>query len=252
MHRSLAALLALAAATFATGQPAFPAALRVLAYETPPFFYPGADGKPTGIEYEILQYFAKAKGEAVEVIWTDDFEGILPRLARGEADVAASTLTITTERRQLVGFSAPYFPTRVMLVERKGDSTRRLEQLAGATLATIRGTTYEQLMASVPRATLVYGAVEEDLLKLVASGGARAAAADSVVALTLLPRYPGLRLGIPLSPEQGFGFAVRKGSPLERELTTHIQQLKSSQIYFRILEKHLGAEAARLVAAGKS
>jgi ABC-type amino acid transport substrate-binding protein len=38
---------------------------------------------------------------------------------------------------------------------------------------------------------------------------------------------------------------------VERELSTHIQQLKASQIYFRILEKHLGAEAARLVAAGK-
>src|SRR5687768_17783898 len=37
------------------------------------------------------------------------------------------------------GFSTAYFPTRVMLVERKGDSAQRLEQLAGTTLATMRG-----------------------------------------------------------------------------------------------------------------
>src|SRR5688500_9678605 len=252
MQRTLALLLVLIAPAALAAGPATAATLRVLAYETPPFFHPGADGKPTGIEFEILQYFAKAKGDTIQVAWTDDFESILARIERGEADVAASTITITPERRRRVGFSTAYFPTRVMLVERKGDSTQRLEQLAGTTLATMRGTTYEALLARVPRATMVSGTVEEDLLKLVASGQARAAAADSAVVLTLLPRYPGLRLGIPLSPEQGFGFAVRKGSPLERELTTHIQQLHASQIYFRILERHLGEEAAKLVAAGKS
>src|SRR5687768_18301140 len=49
LFRSLIAPAALAAA------PATAATLRVLAYETPPFFHPGADGKPTGIELEILR-----------------------------------------------------------------------------------------------------------------------------------------------------------------------------------------------------
>ena len=242
------AFLSLAAAA----APAAAAPLRVLAYETKPFFFRGPDGQPAGIEHDILEYYAKSKGQTLEVAWTEDFESILPRIARGGAHVAAATLTITPERRQQVAFSSSYFPTRVMLVEPASQTTRRLGDLAGATVAAMKGTTYEELLSAIPRVKLLQAATEEELLQLVASGRARATAADSAVALTLLPRYPGLRLGIPLSAEQGFGFAVRKGSPLERELSTHIQQLKTSQIYFRILEKHLGAEAARLVAAGKS
>lgn len=229
------------------------APLKVLAYETRPFFYRGADGKPAGIEYEILEYFAKAKGHTLQVAFTQDFEQIMPKIARGEADVAAATITVTPERKQQVGFSASYFPVRVMLVEPKNQSTQRLDQLAGATLATMKGTTYEELLAAVPRAQFVYGNDEEQLFELVATGKARAAASDSAVAFGLLQRFPQLRLGIALSPAQDFGFAVRRGSPLEAELSRHIQQLKSSQIYFRLLEKHLGAEAAKqVVAAGKS
>lgn len=250
MNRTVTLLLALALSATAAGGAAAP--LRVLAYETNPFYFRGPDGQPAGIEHEILQYYAKTKGQTLEVTWTDDFESILPRVARGEAHVAAATITITPERRQQVAFSSPYFPTRVMLVEPKDRATARLGELSGATVAAMKGTTYEELLRAIPRVQILHAANEVAMLELVASGRARATAADSAVALTLLPRYPGLRLGIPLSPEQGFGFAVRRGSPLERELSSHIQQLKTSQIYFRILEKHLGAEAARMVAAGKS
>ena len=246
-----ALLLALAGLSGTASHAATPP-LRVLAYETAPFFFRGPDGQPAGIEHDILQYYAKSKGRTLEVTWTDDFESVLQRIARGEAHVGAATITITPERRQQVAFSAPYFPTRVMLVEPKDRSTQRLGELAGTTVAAMKGTTYEELLRAIPRVQLVHAASEAAMLELVANGRARATAADSAVALTLLPRYPSLRLGIPLSPEQGFGFAVRRGSALERELGSHIQQLKTSQIYFRILEKHLGEEAARLVAAGKS
>ena len=252
MRRTLLVPALLACGTLAA-TPGAAAPLRVLAYETTPFFFRGPGGEPAGIEYEILQYFAKTKGQTLQVVWTADFEGILSRVAKGDVDVAAGTITITPERRAQVAFSSPYFPTRVMLVEpRGGPSTPRLDGLSGATVAAMKGTTYEELLSAIAGVKMVWGANEDELLRLVATGKARATAADSAVALTLLPKYPGLRLGIPLSPEQGFGFAMRKGSPLERELSTHIGQLKASQIYFRILEKHLGAEAARLVAAGKS
>jgi ABC-type amino acid transport substrate-binding protein len=246
MNRIFVALLSLVVAA-----PAAAAPLRVLAWETPPFLY-RQDGKPAGVEVDILEYYAKAKGQTLEVIFVEQFDDILPRLERGEADVAAGTLTITAERQQRFDWSASHFPVRVMLVERQGQQTASLQALAGATLATMRGTTYERILSAVPNVKLVYGADEEELFRLVSSGQARAAAADSALILPALRRYPQLRMGIPLSQEQGFGFAVRKGSPLAAELSKHIQQLKGSQIYFRLLEKHLGTEAARLVAAGRA
>jgi peptidoglycan lytic transglycosylase F len=224
--------------------------LKVLAYDTRPYFYRDGD-KPAGLEYEVLEYYARAKGRPLQVVWVDDFSQVLGRLAHGEGDVAAATLTATPERTQQVDFSARYFPVRVMLVEPRDQHTASLADLAGATLATIKGTTYETVMAQVPRAKFVYGITEDDMLKLIAAGKARAAAADSALVLGPLRNYPQLHLGIPLSPEQGLAFAVPKGSPLGEELSRHIAQLKAGQIYYRLLEKHLGAEAAKLAAAGR-
>ncbi|HEV8238705.1 MAG TPA: transporter substrate-binding domain-containing protein [Thermoanaerobaculia bacterium] len=236
---------AAAAETARTGSP-----LRVLAYDTRPFFYHDG-GKPAGLEYEILDYYARAKGRPLQIVWVDDFEEVIGRLAKGDGDVAAATLTATPERRQQVDFSARYFPVRVMLVEPRGQNTTSLSDIAGATLATIKGTTYETVMMQVPHAKFVYGITEDDMLKLIASGKARAAAADSALVLGPLRNYPQLKLGIPLSPEQGLAFAVPKGSPLGEDLSKHIAQLKAGQIYYRLLEKHLGTEAARLAAAGR-
>ncbi|HEV8630137.1 MAG TPA: transporter substrate-binding domain-containing protein [Thermoanaerobaculia bacterium] len=249
MQRTLAVLLLGLAASAAL--PASPPPLEVLAYDTPHFFF-HQDGKPAGLEFEILQYYAKAKGQTLHVIWVDKFETMLDRLRHGEGEVAAGTFTITPERQQVVSFSAPYMPVRVMLIEPRSRTTHALADLRGATLATIKGTTYEQLLSAVPDAKLVYGITEDDLLRLVAGGKARAAAADSAIVLGVLTGYPTLKLGIPLTREQGLGFAVSKGSPLAADLSKHIQQLKSGQIYYRLLEKYFGAEAARLVAAGKT
>jgi ABC-type amino acid transport substrate-binding protein len=225
-------------------------ALRVLAYDTRPFFH-REGGNPAGFEYEILAYYARAKGRPLQVVWVADFEQMLTRLLEGEGDVVAATLTATPERARQVDFSAPYFPVRVMLVEPRNERTGSLGELAGATVATIRGTTYETVMATIPGAKMVYGITEDDLLQLIAAGKARAAAADSALVLGPLRNYPQLHLGIALSPEQGLAFAVPKGSPLRDELSRHIAQLKAGQIYYRLLEKYFGAEATKLVAAGR-
>jgi ABC-type amino acid transport substrate-binding protein len=224
--------------------------VEVLAFETPPFFFK-ENGQPAGLEYEILQYFAKSKGRVLHVVWVNQFDTMLSRLEGGEGDVAAGTFTVTPERQQHLDFSASYFPVRVMLIEPRSKTTSSLADLAGATLATIKGTTYEETLSTVPSAHFVYGTMEEDLLRLVADGKARAAAADSALVLGHLRDFPSLKVGIPLSPEQGLGFAVRKGSPLKVQLSESIAQLKASHIYYRLLEKYFGAEAAKTVLAGR-
>jgi ABC-type amino acid transport substrate-binding protein len=224
--------------------------LRVLSYATPPFASP-AGGDPEGIEIEILEYFARSRGRELEVVFVESWETILDRLEAGEGDLVAATLTTTPERAKRFAFSASYFPVRVLLVEPEGRNTSSLAELSGQPLATIVGTTYEELLGAVPEATFVYGTTERELLEHVAAGRARAAAADSSVALSLLPEFPGLRLGMALTEEQHYGFAFRKGSTLRAELDRHIAQLKSSGIYYRILERHLGKEAVEIVKAAK-
>jgi ABC-type amino acid transport substrate-binding protein len=222
--------------------------LRVLANSTAGFIFLD-QGAPSGLEYEILAYYARASGRRLEVRWIPKFEDLLPALQQGKGDVAAANLSITPERRDKFAFTVPYFTVRVVLVERKGKRTTRLDQLRGERLATIRGTTYETILSAVPDARLVYAERVTDLLDLVAKDQARATVADSLVALRLLPQYPQLEVSMPVSDLQGYGFALPKGSPLAGELSSHIERLRSSSIYFRLLEKYLGKDAAALVTA---
>jgi ABC-type amino acid transport substrate-binding protein len=67
----------------------------------------------------------------------------------------------------------------------------------------------------------------------------------------MLQQYPTLHLGIPLTEEQGFGFAFRKGSPLVEPISAQLRQLKSSNIYYRLLRKHLGDAAVEAVEAAR-
>src|SRR5688500_15587845 len=94
-----AAIVAFGAVRATAADPAAPAAadappLRVLAYETRPFFHRDG-GKPAGFEYELLDYYARSKGRPLQLVWVADFEQVLPRLLKGEGDVAAATLTAT-------------------------------------------------------------------------------------------------------------------------------------------------------------
>jgi len=238
------ALLLSSTALFAQGP------VRVLAYETDPFSRQN-DAEDPGLEIELLQYWAKSQGRELRVEWTADFESILPRIEAREADVAAATITVTPERQDRVDFSAGYFPVRVMLVEPEIRTTTQRSQLRDHTLATMKGTTYEKLLEGIPGSRFVYGDTEEELFTLVSSGEASALAVDSAVALTLLPKYPTLHMTLALSEEQNYAFAVPKGSPLAQELTQHIQRMKQSRIYFRLLGKYFGEDAVDTVMAAK-
>lgn len=249
-------LTALTAAILAVG-PGVPGAagqaapVRVVAYTVEPYIYQ-VDGKPAGLEYEILEHLARASGRTLEIKWVDRFADVLATLERGGADVAAATITITPERLERFEFSVPYLPVRVLLVEPAGRDTKTLQELRGATLATVRGTTYEALLSAVPNARLLYAGSEDEQFEMVASGRARALAVDSAVAFHLIARYPGLTLGIPLTPAQGYGFAFPRGSKLAPTFSAYLERLKGSNTFYALVQKHLGTQAVRAIKTGRS
>jgi ABC-type amino acid transport substrate-binding protein len=242
-------VLGLVACLIAAG-PALAAPLRVLSYNTYPFFYV-ENGQPAGFEYELLRLFAQGHRHDLQVRWVDTWDDIFPMLERGEGDLVAATATITPERQARFDFSEPYFPVRIVLVEPRGRKTSDLRALAGSRLATIRGTTYEKVLASVPEAQFVHAESERALFELVAAGEARALAVDSAVAIVLLEDFPGLQMGIPLSDEQHYGFMMRRGSPFKAKLDELIRQLKVSGTYYRLLEKHFGSQAVEAVQSAR-
>jgi polar amino acid transport system substrate-binding protein len=225
--------------------------LRVLALSSQPFFYDD-NGSPAGIEYEILSYFAKTEDLEIEVEYVDGFAKLLERIAQGEADIAAGTITITAERVQKMDFSAPYFPVQVVLVERSGETSRVLDDLKGFKVAAFEKTTAEEALLAIGGVEVVTRQGVPGMLDAVAAGEIRAAAGDSSAIIPVIDDYPGLEISLTFGEQQQFGFALPKSSPYTLALSEHILDLKESGIFFRLVTEHMGAQASSLIRASRA
>ena len=89
----------------------FPAPNGVLTLATegayaPMNYYRGDD--VVGLEIDLIARFCEANGYGLKVV-PMLFDGILPAIQSGKADLAAAGLTITEERKESVYFSDPYY-----------------------------------------------------------------------------------------------------------------------------------------------
>lgn len=224
--------------------------LRVLALSSQPFFHE-VNGAHAGIEYEILSYFAKARDLDIEVEYVSSFPEMLERISKGEADIASGTITITPQRKEKMDFSAPYFPVQVVLVERSGETSSALDELAGAKVAAFARTTAEEGLAGIDGIEIVQRDGIDGMLEAVASGEIRAAAGDSSAIIPVIDDYPGLEISLTFGKRQQFGFALPKGSGLRLALNKHIMSLKESGIFFRLVSEHMGPQASSVVRASR-
>jgi ABC-type amino acid transport substrate-binding protein len=235
-------VLALTAGTWGTARE-----LRVCWDSTPPFFSV-VDGKPVGIEVDILKLFAGQRKAAFRPIPVAQFADLVPKLQAGECDVVAAIMTRTKEREQLVDFSATYFPLRMVLVQRRsGNVNRDLATLTGKKVATIKGTTYEERLRHVPGIEFVYSTTYAESAELTAAGKVDAFVCDTTLAAPLLKNHPDLEIVQVVSELEFYAFALRKGSPLKPELDALIKAIKTDGRYRGILERHLDHETAILV-----
>ena len=65
-------------------------------------------GKMVGFDMSILREVAKRAGFDYN-LKTMDFNGIIPALQTGNADIALAGITITDKREKIVDFSDPYY-----------------------------------------------------------------------------------------------------------------------------------------------
>src|SRR3990172_12490231 len=161
--------LAILFSALALAGPARAETLKVLANESDSFFYQ-KDGNLTGIEYDILDYFAKSRNATLQIVWVDTFAALMERIEKGEADLAAGTITITPERARRMDFTGSYFPVQVILVERMSDDTKSLMDLAGQKVGAFAKTTAEDALKAVPGILIVHEGTIQDQMGAIERG----------------------------------------------------------------------------------
>ena len=96
-----------------------------------PFEFENSQKQLEGFDIDIIKAVAKAEGFQIKLINTP-WEGIFATLNSGDRDIIISGITITDKRKQMVDFSAPYFPAEQAIVvpqDSKVDSIAALKAL---------------------------------------------------------------------------------------------------------------------------
>ncbi|SFH58010.1 transporter substrate-binding domain-containing protein [Modicisalibacter xianhensis] len=107
-------------------------------------------GEMVGFDMDILREIADRAGFELD-LRTMDFNGIIPAVQTGNADLAIAGITITDEREKIVDFSDPYYDSGLrILVPANNDSVDEISDLKGMSIGTkIGSTSYDFLQENL-------------------------------------------------------------------------------------------------------
>lgn len=165
---------------------------RVAVAETgwPPFEYLDHRGEWSGLTADYLRLIAERQGRELETVVFRDWDAVLEAVETGDADVAGSFAQVEG-RAEALNYTESYVDNPVVLVTRRdSEDLRRLEDLAGRSLAVERGHALDQLIPDAyPQIDLQRFADAEDALQAVATGEAEAWAGSLLVMAWVAERH---------------------------------------------------------------
>lgn len=146
--------------------------LRVgVAVGVPLFSYLDARQELVGSDMDTARLLATDLGTRLEIVRLTNAERI-PALEAGTVDVVVSSLAITPEREQVIGFSIPYARLYVVLAGRPALRISGYADLAGLEVGVTRNTASGALVARfAPRARLL--GFDSDMLLIEAAAAGR-------------------------------------------------------------------------------
>ena len=179
--------------------------------QTPPYSYRDeATGEIVGEEIDIARAAAAKLGRALEVTIAK-FPELLPKAGSGEADLAASGITITEGRRQTVDFSEPYATEGGMFLYRAGEPTPTIPRAERMRVATIDASTYDFYLSSHGVDPLRYETFDA-AMESFRERRVDTVFYDSCTVRLVVEESGGTLAASRLETRENFGIAVRKGN----------------------------------------
>src|SRR5437899_1474777 len=109
---------------------------------SPPFGIINKDGQPDGAEVETARALAKDLGVELEFVQVTGPSRI-PTLLSGRADLAISSLSITTERAKAVMFANPHGALNIVIAGPQKTAIKMAADMVGKRIGITRGTLEE-------------------------------------------------------------------------------------------------------------
>ena len=217
-------------------------------------------GRPMGFEYELVKRFADYLGVDLEIKISDNIDSLLYQLNKGDVDLVAHGLTITTERKQKVDFTDYLYLTHQVLVQKKPDNWRKMKwssiekslvhdaiELIGDTVSIRANSSYIQRLKNLSREiggkiyidTIQGNYSTDKIIKMVVDGKIKYTVADNNIASINASYYPILNIEVPISFSQRNAWAVRSTSPeLKKAVNKWLATMKKETTYYVIFNKY--------------
>ena len=195
-------------------------------------------GKIVGIDVDLMKAVAKKTGREL-VVEDMSFDSVIAAVQAGKADVAASGITVTDERKRQVGFSHPYVTAQQVVIVPKDSEIRGSADLKGKRIGVQHGTTGDLYVTKnireperFPNGSLAVAALDAGKLDAVVLDGE-----PSKVHVALHENL--VILDEPLTTEE-YAIAVnRKNTALLEEINAVIDELRENGGLEKIQAKYV-------------
>ena len=180
-----------------------------------------------GIDVELCRAVAEHMGlefkaEAV------DFDSVIPAVISGKADLAAAGITITEDRKKNVDFSIPYVKTGIVVIYKKSNPFKEVNQLCGKKIGVQSGTTSENFVLEELKQEPERSRSPAEAVAGLKSGRVEFVIADIDPAKNCVKGESDLALSDFITSEE-YAVAIRKGRPeLLKAINETILELKAN------------------------
>ena len=179
--------------------------------DTPPYSYQDeATGEIVGIEIDIVREATAKLGREL-VVRKAKFPDLIPMVNSGEADMAASGISITEGRSQAVDFSTPYAIEGGMFLYRAGERMPTMIIAEALRIGTIDASTYDFYLSAHNIDPVRYDSYKQALSDLK-SRRIDALFFDSCVVKIVASESGGKLAVSRLETRENFGIALKKGT----------------------------------------
>jgi polar amino acid transport system substrate-binding protein len=220
-----------------------------------PFESQNEKGEIVGLTVDVLTAVAAKAGIAVKFVNTP-WEGIFNSLQQGDRDLLASSITITSERKQTMDFTSPYFDAYQLIAVKDNSKVAKFDDLKKLKVGVQTGTTGDEVVTKLmgKNSPNVKRFESTPLaLKELEASGVDAVVADNGVIINYVTNNAGAKFKTvsdkAFQPEQ-YGFAVKKGNTeLLEKLNKGLAEVKADGSYDQIYAKYFGAAPAATAAS---
>lgn len=218
-----------------------------LAY--PPFETKDDDGNPSGISVDLAYALGEYLGMDVEIENTA-WDGLIPSLQTGKADIIISSMTITEERSETILFSDPYANSMLgILLNIESDVTEASDlNSPDMTIAVKTGSTGEiYARANLADATIIALSDESACVTEVSQGKADAFLYDQLTIYRNQQANPETTkaIFIPFQDAEQWGIGIAlDNEELKTEIDAFLEEFTASGGFDDLTDKYLSEEKA--------